>query len=479
VLADSKEGLSMKLQTMPIVSGITLAAMLAASAGGVQPEAGPESLPGPETSPESLVGVFESEAEMGPQNLPGREKGEREREVVTPPVPTPEAKPEAAISFWNATRLSGDWWGHRPKLEEAGVTFNGSFTLHTASVIDGGVRERASTRTLWDFNSTFDLEKLVGWTGASVFVDFQSSDERSVVADTGTFQYPSNIEYGRNIDEVGELWLQQKLWDGVVRLKAGKIDANSEFAFVNAAGDVSMVPASVSPTVLQIPTVPAQATGIVAFVYPTDGLYVGAGFFDGATQDGIRTGGRGPADFFSDSRSSSWYWIGEVGYGWDCESLGAGRAAAGGWHATGDFARFDSSIEEGTEGFYALAEQQVWRRGSDDANKNKGLFVYGQYGWADKDVTTLGQHVALGATLKGVCNGRPDDSIGVYWSMIDASKDVLTGANRDEHAFEAYYKAQITPWLYVQPSLGFFINPSGRSGIEDATVVGIQVGVTF
>jgi hypothetical protein len=70
VLADSKEGLSMKLQTMPIVSGITLAAMLAASAGGVQPEAGPESLPGPETSPESLVGVFESEAEMGPQNLP-------------------------------------------------------------------------------------------------------------------------------------------------------------------------------------------------------------------------------------------------------------------------------------------------------------------------------------------------------------------------------------------------------------------------
>jgi carbohydrate-selective porin OprB len=304
-----------------------------ASAGLAQPEAAPSDFSGPEPVPESLAGFYEAEA--GPQDLPGREKGARERKQQAAPQPaseqlSPVQADPPVISFWTRPRLTGDWAGYRTKLEERGVSFNGSFTLHTASVIDGGVRERASTRTLWDFNATFDFETMVGWTGASVFVNFQSSDERSIVADTGAFQFPSNIEYGRNIDEVGELWLQQNLWNGFVRLKAGKIDANSEFGFVNAAGDLSIGSASVSPTALQIPTVPAQATGIVTFIYPTEGLYVATEVFDGATQDGIRTGGRGPADFFSDSRSASWYWIGEIGYGWECESMGAGRAAVGG-----------------------------------------------------------------------------------------------------------------------------------------------------
>ncbi len=417
-----------------------------------------------------------SEMEMGPQDLPGREKGERDRKPASEPEPKTEAE---GISFWKRDRVTGDWWGARTKLENTGINFNGSFTMHAASVVDGGASQDSSVRTLWNFNIEFDFEKMCGWNGSSVFVDFMSSDEESVLADAGSFQGPSGIEFGRNIDEVGELWFQQKMWDGVARLKVGKIDANSEFAYVNAAADQQNMSACASPTILYLPTVPAQATGIVAFVYPTDAWYIGAGWFDGATQDGIRTGGRGPADFFSDSRSQAWYWIAETGYSWSFESMGSGRAAVGGWHASGDFARFDGNIEEGTEGFYALAEQQVWQRGEDDENKDKGVFVYTQYGWADKDVTVFGQHIAVGATLKGVCSERSDDTMGVYWSMIDASKDVLTGADRDEHLFEANYKAQITPWLYVQPSVQYIINPSGRVANEDVTILGVQLGVTF
>lgn len=91
----------------------------------------------------------------------------------------------------------------------------------------------------------------------------------------------------------------------------------------------------------------------------------------------------------------------------------------------------------------------------------------------------FGQHLAAGVTLKGVCSGRPEDSIGAYWSMIDVSKDSLTGSDRDEHGFESYYKAQITPWFYVQPSVGYYVNPSGRASIDDAAVLGLQLGVTF
>jgi porin len=91
----------------------------------------------------------------------------------------------------------------------------------------------------------------------------------------------------------------------------------------------------------------------------------------------------------------------------------------------------------------------------------------------------IGQHVAAGVTLKGTCSARSDDGAGFYWSMIDASKDVLTGADRDEHLFELYYKAQVTPWMYVQPCVQHIINPSGRASIDDATLLGIQVGVAF
>lgn len=436
----------------------------------------PEEVPAVEKAPGDLATV--TEAEMGPQELPGREKGERERTAEAPAVP-PAPAPATERSFWEWDRLSGDWCGRREKLESSGITFNASFTYHVSSVVDGGQHERAGSRTLWDVNAALDFDKLMGWSGGSFFVDFQSSDDRGRLADAGAFQLPGNIEYGRNIDEVGEAWYQQKLFGDVLRLKLGKIDANSEFGFVNAAGDLLNGSASFSPTVLAMPTVPAQATGIVAFVYPWDKVYVGGGFFDGATQDGIRTGGRGPADFFSDSRSDSWYWMGEAGCGWDWKGLGDGRVAVGGWHETGDVARWDGGVENGSSGGYALVEQQVWRAGEGDEEKCRGLFVFGQYGWADKDVAAVGQHFAAGVTLRGVCKSRCSDGMGFYWSMADASKDVLTGADRDEHAFEVYYKAQITPWVYVQPDVQFFINPSGRSGIEDSTVLGVQVGVTF
>lgn len=430
--------------------------------------------PGVDSPAAELASVFEME--MGPQELPGREKGERER---TPEV-KPEEKPaESEKSFWEWDRVTGDWGGARTKLEDHGITFNGSFTYHFNSVVKGGVNERSGGRHLWDFNVNFDFEKMMDWKGGSAFVDFQSSDDKGRIGDAGSFQVPGNIDYGRNIDEVGEAWVQQKLFDDVLRIKVGKIDANSEFAFVNAAGDFLNAVAAFSPTMLQFPTVPAQATGIVAYVYPTERCYIGGGFFDGATQDGIRTGGRGPADFFSDARSTSWYWVGEAGCSWTFESLGDGRFAVGGWHATGEFARFDGDIENGTEGAYALVEQQLWRLGEDDENKCRGVFAFAQYGWADKDVSLIGQHFGAGVAMKGVCKSRCGDGMGFYWSMADASKGALTGADRDEHAFEVYYKFQITPWVYVQPDVQYFIHPSGRSGIEDSTVLGVQVGVAF
>ena len=453
------------MQMNPGMLAVVAGAALCSTAQGQSVEA-------LEAPPGDMASVLEAE-----QDLPGEQKGPRDR--VTPPAPV---KPAEATNkdtpFWQYERLTGDWAGHRSWLESKGLTINASLTMNWSSVVDGGANERAGFRHLWDVNAKLDLDAFAGLKGGSLFVDFQSSDDRGRMADSGSFTGTNSIEYSRNIDEIGEAWYEQKLFDDVVRAKIGKIDVNNEFFVIGSQGDFLNGSAGTGVNLLAFPTVPAQATGVVLFVYPTERSYIGGGFFDGATQDGIRTGGRGPADFFSDARSQSWYWIAEGGLGWEC-SMGDGRVAAGFWHHTGDFARFDSNIEEGTEGVYALAEQQFWRRGTGDADKAKGVWGFAQWSWADDDIAPVRNDIGAGVTYKGVCESRSNDSIGLYWNWCNTTDEALAGTETDEHAFELFYKAMITPSIYVQPDVQFIANPSGRRTIDDAWVLGVQVGVAF
>ena len=50
----------------------------------------------------------------------------------------------------------------------------------------------------------------------------------------------------------------------------------------------------------------------------------------------------------------------------------------------------------------------------------------------------------------------------------------LTGAARAEVALEATYRAQITPWLAVQPNVHYIRRPSADPEIRDALVLGIR-----
>ena len=185
----------------------------------------------------------------GPQDLPGIEKGARVRKATDKPE---EAKPEEAAptekpdwfggkSWWEWSHVTGNWGGLRTKMEDAGFTLNASLTFDWSSVWSGGVENTAHSRTLWDVNLNVDLEKAVGLTGGTVFVDFQSADGRGGAADAGSFQLFSNIETPGNRDQVSELWYEQKLFDDVLRVKAGKEAADSNFAQLERGNTVLLV----------------------------------------------------------------------------------------------------------------------------------------------------------------------------------------------------------------------------------------------
>lgn len=159
--------------------------------------------------------------------------------------------------------------------------------------------------------------------------------------------------------------------------------------------------------------------------------------------------------------------------------MGSGRVAGGAWHHTGSFPRFDGGSDAGSQGYYGVAEQQLWRRGATDELKDKGLYAFAQYGWADKQVSIIRNYIGSGMTFKGVCGERPDDTVGLYFQWSGAQNGVASGPASDEKGLEAYYKAQITPWIYIQPDLQYIINPSGSTALKNAWVGSVQVGITF
>lgn len=429
-----------------------------------------------------------------PADLPGHQRGPRTPEPKPEPKPEPSTPPAAAETprewfghapWWTWTRATGDWGGARTFLDEHGIIFSGSYTLDWSSVYSGGINRRASTRTLLDLNITFDLDLIAGLSGGSVFINYQSTDGRGGIKDSGDFHGPSGIQTIDNRDQISELWYQQKLWDDRVRFKIGKIDVNSEFAFPGiSSGDFINSAAAYSPTnYTTMPTYPEPSTGALLFVAPLQQWYIGAGFFDGSLSAGKATGRLGPKPLFE---GDEFYWIGETGVTWTAIAdsgrwWGAGRVAAGAWHHTGEFARFDGGTDDNTSGAYATLEQQLLRRSdnADDDNFARGLFTFLQLGYGEEEVNPAAHHVGVGIACKGTFEGRDSDGAGIHFSWIDLSDADGASFQDDETLIELMYKFQVTPAISVRPDLQFIFNPSGAPDVDDAVVGAIRIEITF
>ncbi|GJQ28140.1 MAG: porin [Phycisphaerae bacterium] len=414
----------------------------------------------------------------GPQDLPGREQGPRTNEPSEPS--TIEVEPDAPRGWFGGARwrewqrATGDWGGVRTTLEEAGLTIEASYTMDWSSVWSGGIARRASTRHLFDMNATLDLDTALGWTGATLYADFYAASMRGGSRDVGDWQWFSNVETDRNGGQLAEAWLEQRLWDDAVRVKVGKVDANMEFGFVEAAAAVLNASAAYSPTIAGMTTYPDPSFGAVVFVYPTERLYVGGGVFDGATMDGIATGNRGPDTLF-DEAAGSWFFIAEGGVTWEAAGpLAGGRAALGVHHHTAAFARYDDDVEDGASGVYALVEQALWTTGEED---ERGVWVFVQAGWASAG--DVERHCGGGVTWRGPCEQRPCDVVGLYVTWIDLADEAGTPYAEDETAIEVYWKIALTGSVSVTPEVQVILNPGGDASLDDAVVGQVRFEVVF
>ncbi len=116
-----------------------------------------------------------------------------------------------------------------------GIEIAGGFTADFGGAVAGGQRHRGALSTLLDFNAAFDLEKLAGLPRTIAYVDAYQIEGRDLSNDIGDAQGVSNIQ-GLDVRQIAEVWVETWIGDQV-RLKVGKVDFNSEFAFNEIGGE--------------------------------------------------------------------------------------------------------------------------------------------------------------------------------------------------------------------------------------------------
>lgn len=362
-------------------------------------------------------------------------------------------------------RMTDDWFGLRPKLDDRGISFAASFTGDLGKNLRGGLdTNHSSARYLLNANLTLDTERLMGWQGGTFFIGVQDHRGDDGTEAAGSLQAISNID-APSYTTIAELWFEQLLLNDKLRLKVGKVDANSEFAHAEYSDNFLNGAFGALPSIVGLPTYPDPAMSVNVFVNPNEHVYVGLGVYDGSTALGKSTGTRGPSGFFD---GEAYFIVGEAGVTWAGNGRRNGRIAGGVWHHTADFEQFDGGSQKGTTGPYVVLNQTLWRELPDEADDEQGMGVFAQFGWSDPQISEVRTAFALGMAWTGSIPGRDDDVLGLGVARAGLSNQAGF-EDTTETAFELFYRVRINAWLSVTPDLQYVSNPAGAG---DNVVVG-------
>ena len=373
-------------------------------------------------------------------------------------------------------KATGDWGGARQRLEQAGITIDATFLVEGFDNFRGGLRTsplvQASTT---DLSLSLDAEKLLGWKGSTFYVDLEDHAGRNpstvLVGDLQVFDKQNSAPYL----QVFELWYQQKLCDDVLRLKIGKVDANSEFSVIDNGLPFLNSSTQVSPTVFVFPTTPDPMPSVNLFFTPDKSYYASFGAYYANRSDtfGDLTGNPAAAQFTDFGA----LFIGETGLQWGNAPIFArgGNLKVGFWDHTGTFTRFDGSEQQGTHGGYGIIDQTIWQPAGESSD-GRGVRAFLEYGRTQQSINPVYQHVGGGLTWKGMFASRPDDIGGFSPQYCYLSRQAALPFTY-EMALETFYRLQVTPWAQLMPDLQYIIHPGGK--YPDALVGTIRMEVHF
>ena len=397
----------------------------------------------------------------------------------------PEGAPQHA-SLLERETLTDNWFGPGETLTDKGIEIGLGLThLYQFNTHGGMATHRHAGRWAgsYDLELSVDFEALAGLKGLSAYALAEGSWSEGLDASSVGSLFGVNGDAGgdRSID-VTQLWFEQALMDGRLRVRLGKLDLGGGFEcrgcpvsfdgnqFANDETSQFLNGALVNNPTIPFPD---NGLGLVVHIEPCEFWYVSAGIAD-AQADAREMGFNTAFD-----REDYFFSIFETGVVSELKSaagplLGAYRV--GFWYDPQPKARVSGVGSERDDlGLYVSADQMIYRESGDN---DQGLGLFARFGWADNDLNAVKSFWSVGAQYQGLVAGRDDDVLGFGVAQGRLSRDGGGLTDSHETVMELYYNAQVAPWLSVSPHLQIIRNPGG-AGTDDAVVAGVRLQMAF
>lgn len=381
---------------------------------------------------------------------------------------------ESPIKAWiNGDYATGDWNGLRTKLEDKGVTFGSEYINDNFLKLNGGLNNKTPLKYQGLSNTSLELdtEKLGLWKGGKVFTNFANLHGTGLTNNyVGDLQGISNIDAEPH-SQLLEYWYQHSVLDGKLKVKVGRQDANIDFCTLENAGEYINSSFGLIPNT-PIPAYPAPALGVSTIISPSNQVDIKYGLLDGDAQIGtnaFRTA--------FDGKNGTVH-ITEVAFKPEIKGH-KGNYIAGYWIHTGDVDEITDAPEaksfKNNQGFYMAGEQRIFNEKSD---KEQGLTIVGQFGWAPADRNEISEYFGAGFKYTGFIPKRNKDITGIGTAIADVSSRYKNIDGRTlESVLEIFHRFQITNWFALQPSMQYIFNPGGNG--ENAFALGIRSMIAF
>lgn len=382
----------------------------------------------------------------------------------------------AAGSFVIAAALLA---AHAASAEESSALQLGvSYTADVTGTVSGGLARRGRVLDDLQVSADLDLDKAIGWTGATAHVLLLNNSGATPNDDAGTLQGVDNIEVTRQRARLFEAWVEQGFGDkGSVR--AGLYDLNSEFYSNDSAG-LLIAPAfgigsELAATGPNGPSIfPSTALAVRARWTPNENVYAQAAMLN------ANAGVLGDPGGVHTSFDNGVLVIAEAGW------QGRGKVALGTWRYTDKQDDIRAITTAGNpahttaKGAYVLLERQL--AGGDEGRK---ITAFARLGVSDGDTTAFKGGWQAGVLVEQVFESRPDSafSVGVNQAFLsgkfrDNAFDAGQRLTRSESAVEVTYSDKIGP-VTIQPDLQYVKNPGADGGVGHALVAIVRFGVEF
>ena len=345
-----------------------------------------------------------------------------------------------------------------------------AYTGEVWDVAAGGLDRGAVYLDNFDLEASLDLERLVGWNGATAFAYALYATGNSLTGRVGDVNGISNIETGEALRLV-EAWVEQSFAEGHGSLRLGLYDLSTEF-------DAGEVRALFLNPAHGIGTDYSQSGVAGPSIWPVTSLalrahytFEGDVYLRGAIADGVP----GNPDFpkrttidFEDGDGvllAAETGIAREGRLW---SLGA-------WTYSEQFPDLVTGEARTNYGAYLALEEALVVPSSGDG---PGLSGSLRAGFANGDVNAIESFLAATLVATGILPQRPQDRLGLGVILANGSAG-FTGGLADprdrEINIELTYLAQITDEISLQPDLQWIINPGLDGSIEDSFVIGLRL----